>query len=202
MTTKHILSLAALCALSATAHASTDSAAANPAVRLELSSSFGTEAQNMYSPLGLIFGAIDQKHASLGVGRLHVGASVLQGWLEPGIDLEAGQGTDIASSGAYVSLRVHAFPSLRVHPLLVAGVGLMSEHGTKSGDDQTGYRNSYFAGPGLEVRIDSHWTIALEVRLLTIHEEQFAYMDSSVAYYAAHAGILDLSARLGATYRF
>jgi hypothetical protein len=197
--TTYLASLFALCALATTAHAGT-----TEPVKLVVGSAVGLEGQNADSPLGLYFAPIDEKHATLGVALLHVGASVANDWLEPGIDLEHGTAAGLSSNAAFFVVRTRLVPHWRVHPMLVAGVGMIEEHGTAPGNDHTGARRAYHLGPGLEANVSSHWSISFEAQLMVADEDNFDYMksDGSVAYYMAHGLLIDLSARLGTTYRF
>ena len=192
---KHAISLSILCAAAASANAS-------PVV---VGAALGSESQTAMSPLGLLLPPLDDaRNASLTVMRLHAGTSVARGWIEPGIDLEVGEGNGLRSLGAYFVLRTHVAPEWRVHPTLEIGAGGVSEHGTMPGDEATGFRRSFLLGPGIEARVNSQWMIGLEARIVTVAVDQFEYAqgNDTVTYYMAHGALIDSSFRLGATYQF
>ena len=146
----------------------------------------------------------EPKTASMSLVQLHAGASLLHGWIEPGIDVELGQGSGTRSFAGFLDVRFHLAPRWRVHPTLLAGYGLVVDNGTGAMDPHTGARAAALVGPGLEVRIDSHWTMTAELRLTLVGGESFdvANHPDTLGYYVSHGVLNEASGELGATYRF
>lgn len=166
--------------------------------------SAGTASQDAYDPLAILFAPLGSNRTfSLAVMQLHAGVRLPDGWLEPGVELEAGRGAGVESFAALGDVRVHLFPRWRVHPTVMLGGGEIVEHGTSTMDVQTGRRGAFMMGPGLQVRIDSHWTATAELRLMLVSSEDFDENNSgTVAYYAAMGSITEVSAKAGVTYTF
>jgi hypothetical protein len=183
------------CLLASTAHADD-----GKPVALVVGGALGAESQEASD------GRIDENAmaTSMSLVELHAGASLLHGWIEPAVDVELGQGSGTRSFAGFLDLRVHFFPHWRVHPTLLAGYGTVVDNGTGAMDEHTGARASALGGPGLEVRIDSHWTVTGELRLLLVGGESFDVSNhpSTLGYFVAHGVLGDASAEIGVTYRF
>jgi hypothetical protein len=170
-------------------------------IALVVGGAVGAQGEVANSPL-LIFAA--DRQATMGLVEAHIGASLLGGWLEPAIDVQLGQGGGVRSLGGLFDVRLHVMPDWRVHATVMVGGGAVANNGTGATDDHTGPRRALLAGPGVEIRIDSHWTATFELQLMLVGEDSTFAPDNpgTVGYYASHGMLVDTSAQLGATYRF
>jgi len=191
--------VAAACLLASNAHADNEQLPTS----IVVGTSAGTDSQQASDPVSALFGVPMGKSVSMSVMQLDVGLRLPDGWLEPGVEVSMASGSGVESFAAFGDLRLHLGPRWRVHPTFLVGLGKVIEHGTDAMDVKTGARGAFMMGPGLQVRIDSHWTATADLRLTLVGSEDFDYNNpGTVAYYAAMGSLVDVTAKAGVTYTF